>query len=284
MATIEELKQQLNTNAYTPKTEEQIRAEAEAQNRGIYEQNRLSAQQYYDTTIQALQSQLASLGTSYDRQIEEAAKATQATISSRDRANLNRGMQRSSYNAATLANIALQGDKALAQIQEDRTAAESALAGQKTLAERQLAEQLAQLDSTYATDVQAAIDALKEQEYNRQLENTQYLNNLYMQLYQLEEERKANDVALAIKQEQLKSLKGSSSGSSGSGGSGGGSGSGSDNANAAGAGADTTVPPIDNILGTLNGGNTDPAAQEQMRKLADQLKKNLDRTAAATKK
>lgn len=205
--TIEELQKKLNTSTYTPKTDEQIQTEAQNRYKGTYEQNRLNVQQNYDTTAQALRNQLATLGTAYERQQEQAKENTAAAISAADRRSIGRGMQRSSYNAATLANLQQQGNETLADIAEDRTAAENAIAEQQTLAAQQLQEQLAKLDSGYASDVQAAIDALKEQEYARQTEADQYVNTLLMQLYEMQENSKANDLALKLQEEQLKAAQ-----------------------------------------------------------------------------
>lgn len=205
--TIEELQKKLNTSTYTSKTDEQIQTEAQNRYKGIYEQNRLNVQQNYDTTAQALRNQLATLGTAYERQQEQAKENTAAAISAADRRSIGRGMQRSSYNAATLANLQQQGNETLADIAEDRTAAENAIAEQQTLAAQQLQEQLAKLDSGYASDVQAAIDALKEQEYERQTESEQYTNNLLMQLYEMQEASRANDLALKLQEEQLKAIQ-----------------------------------------------------------------------------
>lgn len=215
--TMEELRAKLQTSTYQPKTEEQMQQEAQNRYRGVYEQQKLSAQQNYDATAQALQNQLATLGTAYDRQAKEAQAATDAAISAADRRSLSRGMQRSSYNAATLANLANKGNEALADIQADRTAAEGDIAGKQTLAAQQLRDQLAQLDNTYAADVQAAIDALKEQEYARQQEADQYNNNLLMQLFEMEEAVKDNELARALQEEKLRAARGASGGSSSSG-------------------------------------------------------------------
>ena len=205
--TIEELQQKLNANTYTPKTDEQIQAEAQNQYKGVYEQNRLNAQQNYDTTAQALKNQLATLGTAYERQAKQAQENTALSISAADRRSLGRGMQRSSYNAATLANLQALGDETLAGIEADRTAAEAAIAAQQTLAAQQLQQQLAQLDSSYASDVQAAIDALRNQDYERQTEADKYANALFMQMFELQEQQKANELALKLQEEQLKAAQ-----------------------------------------------------------------------------
>lgn len=205
--TIEELQQKLNANTYTPKTDEQIQAEAQNQYKGVYEQNRLNAQQNYDATAQALKNQLATLGTAYERQAKQAQENIALSISAADRRSLGRGMQRSSYNAATLANLQAMGDETLAGIAADRTAAEAAIAAQQTLAAQQLQQQLAQLDSSYASDVQAAIDALRNQDYERQVEADKYANALLMQMFELQEQQKANELALKLQEEQLKAAQ-----------------------------------------------------------------------------
>lgn len=205
--TIEELQQKLNSSTYTPKTDEQIQTEAQNKYKGVYEQNKLNAQQNYDTTAQALKNQLATLGTAYERQAKQARENTALSVSAADRRSLGRGMQRSSYNAATLANLQALGNETLAGIEADRTAAEAAIAERQTLAAQQLQQQLAQLDSSYASDVQAAIDALRNQDYERQTEATQYANALLLQMYELQEQQKANELALKLQEEQLKAAQ-----------------------------------------------------------------------------
>lgn len=189
---LEDLQRQLNTSTYTPKTDEQIAQQAQNQFRSQYDAQRLAAQQQADATDLGLQQQLAQLGTSYDRQAEEAQKATRQAMSQFDRYSLGRGMQRSSYNAASLANINNQGNKTLADIQQARTDQEGNIAAQRALAQQQLAAQLANLDTGYAADVQAAIDQIRDQEYERGLAGQQYQNQLLMQLYQMGQTEEQN--------------------------------------------------------------------------------------------
>lgn len=253
--TIEELRNKLNTSTYTPKTDEQIQQEAQNRYKGTYDQNRLNVQQNYDTTAQALKNQLDTLGTAYARQEQQARENTAAAISAADRRSIGRGMQRSSYNAATLANMQNQGNETLADIAADRTAAENAIAAQQTLAAQQLQQQLAQLDSGYASDVQAAIDALKEQEYARKTEADQYTNALLMQLYEMQEASKANDLALQMQQEQLDAIRRENAAATSGGASGGGSSSGpsgsSNNRNS--AVQNVQLPQVDgNAMALLN--------------------------------
>lgn len=231
--TLEELQRQLNMNSYTPKTDEQIAQEAQNKYKSQYDAQRLAAQQQAEATDLGLQQQLNQLGTSYDRQMEEAQKATRQAMSRFDRYSLGRGMQRSSYNAASLANLNAQGNKTLNDIQQQRTDQEGNIAAQRALAQQQLAAQLANLDTGYASDVQAAIDALRDQEYERGQAGQQYTNNLLMQLYQLgqSEEQNALETEKARLQNQLLQLQIKNYGKK----SGGGSGSGTTAATTAGA-------------------------------------------------
>jgi hypothetical protein len=228
--TLEELQRQLNMNSYTPKTDEQIAQEAQNKYKSQYDAQRLAAQQQAEATDLGLQQQLSQLGTSYDRQMEEAQKATRQAMSQFDRYSLGRGMQRSSYNAASLANLNAQGNKTLNDIQQQRTDQEGNIAAQRALAQQQLAAQLANLDTGYASDVQAAIDALRDQEYERGQAGQQYTNNLLMQLYQLgqTEEQNALETEKARLQNQLLQLQIANYGKKSGGGSGGKGGTGSD--------------------------------------------------------
>ena len=82
--TLDELRQQLTMDTYTPKTDEQMREEANQQYASVYGQKKLAAQQTFDQTDLALSNQLASLDQNYAKQREAAAKATRASQSSLD--------------------------------------------------------------------------------------------------------------------------------------------------------------------------------------------------------
>lgn len=210
--TVDELRRQLTMDTYTPKTDEQMREEANQQYASQYNQKKLSAQQTYDQTDLALTNQLASLGQSYEKQREAAGKATRASQSSLDRYSLQRGMQRSSFNAASQANILSEGEKTLADINQTETNARQSLESQRTQLASQLAAQLGQYDVDYASDVQAYFNQLKQQDETARTEADKYRNQLLMALYEYEQQN---------------------GGSSGGGGSGGSRGGGSSSSSAA---------------------------------------------------
>ena len=171
-------------NQYKAKTDDEIKAAAEAQVNSQYDAAKLNAQQAADKTTLALQQQLESLAPSYDRQLEESRKAYEQAYSKVDRQALSRGMQRSSYNAQVLANLLQEGNKAAGDIQAQRTAQEANINANISQTAQQLAEQLAQMETARASDLKAAEDALRDQEYNR----NQAQNELLLNLYQLAEQ------------------------------------------------------------------------------------------------
>lgn len=186
--TVDELRRQLTMDTYTPKTDEQMREEANRQYASQYNQKKLSAQQTYDQTDLALTNQLASLGQSYEKQREAAGKATRASQSSLDRYSLQRGMQRSSFNAASQANILSEGEKNIAEINQTETNARQSLESQRTQLAGQLAAQLGQYDVDYASDVQAYFNQLKQQDETARTEADKYRNQLLMALYEYEQQ------------------------------------------------------------------------------------------------
>ena len=182
---LKQLQKQLQSApVYTPMTDEQINQQAQNKYTSIYDQNRTSAQQAYDTTALALQQQRDQLAVNYGVQQEAAKKATAQTLSNADRYSLQRGMQRSSYNNATLANIGLQGNKTLNALQQGLTTAQGDIDEKSTLLAQQLAQQLAAFDTQQQSDIQAYIDQLRQQEYERTTAAKQYQDELAMRLYQ----------------------------------------------------------------------------------------------------
>lgn len=185
--TLEELIAQLNSqnaNTYTPLTAEQIQQQAQTRYEGTYGQKKLSAQQAYETSDQALAQQLAGLQATYDKQREQSRENYAQAASQADRQALGRGMQRSSYNNATISNINLKGAKAQQEISDTQAAQTANLNEQRALLAKQLAAQNAQYDAAMQSDMLAYQDELEAREYERLLADSQYRNQLAMQLYE----------------------------------------------------------------------------------------------------
>lgn len=193
---LDELAGLLQKYNYNTRSEDELRAIAEALYKNEYDTSKLNAQQKYDTdtlaakqtaeaskladqqgydsttlalqqaladnlrqygqsydrNVTALNNQLAGINTNADRQLEAQAETTRNSMAAADRLALSRGMQRSSYNAATQANMALQGDKALANIEQDRANSLNAVN-----------ENLAQLEREYGENTTAATTKTNDQ-------------------------------------------------------------------------------------------------------------------------
>lgn len=179
------------TAAYTPKTADQIRSQAEGENKTYFDQQRLSAQQAYDRNNLALQQQLAGIGRSYDKAREASAREYGNAYSQADRALLGRGMQRSSYGMQSLGNLAQRGLEAQQDIWDQQVQAEGNITAQQTQIAQQLADQLRQYDQSQADAVLARIRELEDQEYQRGVANQNTRNQLSTQIYEYLRENNA---------------------------------------------------------------------------------------------
>ena len=195
-AQLESLIAQFNsTPGYTPKTDEQIREQAEGEYQSYYDQLKLTAQQQQEQSDLALSQQRDKLATTYQKQKEASAKEYADAYSTTDRQLLSRGMQRSSYAAQTLANIDTQGAQAQQAIADAQAAAEGDIDAQRTQLAQQLAAQLAQYDASKAADVLNRIRELEDQEYERTQASQDRQNSLSMQIYELMYQQERDRIA-----------------------------------------------------------------------------------------
>lgn len=219
--TLEDLITKLNQNSstYTPLTAEQMQEQAENRYASVYGQKRLTAQQQYDSNDLALEQQLAGLQSTYDKQREASIKNYNQSYSQADRHALSRGMQRSSYNNATLANISLEGHKAQQAINDTQAQQEGNIGEQRRQLSQQLAAQLAEYDTAQQQDILAYVDELEAREYERGLANAETQNQLAMAIYEYQHQLEREGVEDAQWQAQFNAQYGGSSGGGGSGGS-----------------------------------------------------------------
>lgn len=178
------LEQYNQTSSYVPKTDDQIRQQAQGEYQSYYDQLRLAAQQAQARNDLALQQQREGLQRTYDKQREASQKEYENAYSRADRQQLSRGMQRSSYTAQVLANLTKEGAEAQQELWDAQGAAEGNIDAQRTQLAAQLADQLSQYSASEAADVLARIKQLEDQEYDRVRENDQYKNSLSAQIYQ----------------------------------------------------------------------------------------------------
>lgn len=182
---LEQLIAQFNNSAnyYTPRTAEDILAQAQGEYATYYDQQRLAANQAQQRTDLALQQQLAGLQTTYDKSREASQRQYNQAYSQADRGMIGRGMQRSSYGAQTLANISRQGAEAQQELWDQQAAAEGNINAQRAQTQQQLADQLRQFDASQAADVLNRQRELENEEYQRRLENEQYRAKLSDTIY-----------------------------------------------------------------------------------------------------
>lgn len=254
--TLKRLLDQYNsTPTYTPKSAEQIRAQAESEIGHHYDQLRLSATQAQNRSDLALQQQQANLARSYEKQREASAAQYADAYSQTDRHMLTRGMQRSSYAAQTLANLRQAGVEAQDAIYDQQVAAEADVGAQRAQLAMQLAEQLGQYDASEAADILNRIRELEEQDYALGQDSAQQQNSLAAQIYQMMYQEQRDAVADKQWQAEFNLAANKSSGSSSGGGGGGGSGSGSGSSGGTGGTTPTTggVMPYGDFMSMLNG-------------------------------
>lgn len=181
---LSDLSSALKSAEYTPLSDSEILQRAENQYKNLYEQQVLGAKQVYDAGELGYEKQIQQLGVSYGRQIAQIQEQTKQTASEADRNALTRGMQRSSYNLATLSNIHLSGDKAQTSAGETRAMAEANIAAERTLKAQQLAEQLASAQTAYQTNILSYADQLRDKEAQKALEANKYYNDLTIAMYE----------------------------------------------------------------------------------------------------
>lgn len=169
---------------YTPKTEDQIRQQAETDYASYYAALNLAAQQAYDRNDLALQQQAAGLQSTYDKQRQASAENYRNLYSQADRQMIGRGMQRSSYGAQVLANIGVKGAEAQQALYDQQGAAEANIGAQRSQLAQQLSAQLSQYAANQQSDVLKQINALRDQEYDRGWAAYQFDQQLAMQMQQ----------------------------------------------------------------------------------------------------
>lgn len=184
-----------NTPGYTPKTDEEIRAQAEGEYKSYYDQLRLAEQQKHAQGDLALSQQRDKLADVYQQQKDASEKEYAEAYSAADRQMLSRGMQRSSYAAQTLANIDTQGAQAQQAIADAQARAEGDVDEQRAQLAQQLAAQLAQYDAGYAADVLNRIRELEDQEYERSQDAADRKNSLSLQIYELMYQQERDKIA-----------------------------------------------------------------------------------------
>lgn len=183
-ASLDSLMKQLSAQTYTPLTEEQMKKQAQSRYQSLYDQKRLDARQTYEAQDAALARQLAREQADYESQRRQSAQSYRQQEAQADRQALSRGMQRSSYTGATLANIRLAGESARQQLTDQQSRREQDIGDQRAALSGQLSRQLAQLDQSQRSDELSYLDQLSDREYTRQTDSRKTQNDLTLKLYE----------------------------------------------------------------------------------------------------
>lgn len=176
--------QESAASSYTPKLEDELRNQAKNEYQSYYDQLRLAAQQQQERNDLSLAQQRDAVQKTYDKQRETTQKQYDNAYSQTDRQMLSRGMQRSSYGAQTLANLANEGAKAQQDISDAQGQAEANIDAQRQQLAQQLSGQLSQYDTSQAADILKRYQELQDTEYNRQQTADSNRNNLLAKIYE----------------------------------------------------------------------------------------------------
>lgn len=166
-----------------PKTEAEIQQQAGADYAAYYDQLRRAAANQYALQDLSYLQQRQGIQNSYDKNREASARNYAQNYSQADRQLLARGMQRSSYGAQTLANIARQGAEAQQAIWDQQIQSEGNVDAMRQQLLANYANTQQGYDAGQASDILSRIWGLRDTEYDRQVNRANTLNQLATQLY-----------------------------------------------------------------------------------------------------
>lgn len=160
------------------RTDTQLREAASNKYAPIYNAQVEGAQQAQQQSDLSLAQRIERLLPEYQKNAENIEKSTTSAFNQQNRQVLSRGMQRSSYNNATLGNIQIAGMKALAQNDEQRTTEVNQINAQRSQMEQQLAQTLARLEADKEMNIAGYTDEMRQQDWSNAMTGYQTLQNL----------------------------------------------------------------------------------------------------------
>ena len=183
---LEALLKQYQTGAYTPRSDEELRAAAEAQYEAEYNANVLAAKQKNEEYQQSINQQIASLQKVLSENQAATQKQYELNGNALQRMLTARGLGRSSYAGDVAQNNVNNASEALSKLLSDYAASAGQLSAQGAMYNRQTADTLSQLMRDRAGNVSSAYNQLKSEEYERgkaaQDSYNQIVNNLQSML------------------------------------------------------------------------------------------------------
>ena len=183
---LEALLKQYQTGAYTPRSDEELRAAAEAQYEAEYNANVLAAKQKNEEYQQSINQQIAGLQKVLSENQAATQKQYELNGNALQRMLTARGLGRSSYAGDVAQNNVNNASEALSKLLSDYAASAGQLSAQGAMYNRQTADTLSQLMRDRAGNVSSAYNQLKSEEYERgkaaQDSYNQIVNNLQSML------------------------------------------------------------------------------------------------------
>ncbi len=183
---LEALLKQYQTGAYTPRSDEELRAAAEVQYEAEYNANVLAAKQKNEEYQQSINQQIASLQKVLSENQAATQKQYELNGNALQRMLTARGLGRSSYAGDVAQNNVNNASEALSKLLSDYAASAGQLSAQGAMYNRQTADMLSQLMRDRAGNVSSAYNQLKSEEYERgkaaQDSYNQIVNNLQSML------------------------------------------------------------------------------------------------------
>ena len=183
---LEALLKQYQTGAYTPRSDEKLRAAAEAQYEAEYNANVLAAKQKNEEYQQSINQQIAGLQKVLSENQAATQKQYELNGNALQRMLTARGLGRSSYAGDVAQNNVNNASEALSKLLSDYAASAGQLSAQGAMYNRQTADTLSQLMRDRAGNISSAYNQLKSEEYERgkaaQDSYNQIVNNLQSML------------------------------------------------------------------------------------------------------
>ena len=239
---IEALQQQLS--GYTT-DDATLRQQAETQYKPTYDTELESLRQQLAQQVQGYNSQISSLGTTYDQQRRRTNEAYDQSAVQLDNALTKRGLGRSSLVSTQGAYLEKQRNQSLGDIDATQTSAVNALNEKIALLTDQTAQSERRLANSYAAQIESRINELRRENQSAATNLQLQIASLQQQGYQAYQNWLLANREMELAEKQFEYTKSRGSGSSSSSG---------NNSNE--ADDETTVPPSsDPLLDKLIGGS-----------------------------
>ncbi len=168
--------------------EGQLKSQAEAQYRPVYEQERENAQQAFEKELAGYRAQLAGAGADYDRQRRKTDQAYEESAAELNNQLTKRGLGRSSLVSAQGAYLQNQRNQALAEIDRAEGDAIQAINEKIALLTDQAAQRERTMADNYARQLDARVNEMKEKNQNASISLQLQIAALQQQGYEAYQE------------------------------------------------------------------------------------------------